>query len=64
MTKPKSRRGFAAMTPEKRHAIAVKGGQSVPADKRSFAVNRELAKSAGSKGGFASMGGVRPLKNP
>ncbi|HQT53584.1 MAG TPA: general stress protein [Phenylobacterium sp.] len=51
--KPKSRRGFAAMSPEKRREIAIKGGSSVPAEKRSFSVNRDLATNAGRKGGSA-----------
>jgi general stress protein YciG len=57
--KPKSRRGFAAMSPEKRKEIAAKGGASVPAEKRSYAKNRELAASAGRKGGESSRGGGR-----
>ncbi|HZV21219.1 MAG TPA: KGG domain-containing protein, partial [Hyphomicrobiales bacterium] len=32
-------------------AIASKGGQSVPNEKRSFSQNRELAAAAGRKGG-------------
>lgn len=51
--KPKSARGFAAMTAEKRTAIASKGGKSVPKEKRSFSMNRGLASSAGQKGGLA-----------
>lgn len=47
----KSRRGFASMDPEKQREIARKGGKSVPADKRSFAQNPDLAASAGKKGG-------------
>jgi general stress protein YciG len=47
----KSRRGFASMTPEKRREIASKGGKSVPAEKRSFAQNTDLAAKAGQKGG-------------
>ena len=47
----KARRGFAAMDPEKRRAIAAKGGASVPAEKRSFAMSKNLASQAGSKGG-------------
>lgn len=35
------------MDPEKRRKIASMGGNSVPADKRSFAQNRELAARAG-----------------
>jgi general stress protein YciG len=47
----KKRRGFAAMAPAKQRAIASKGGQSVPAEKRSFARRPELARAAGRKGG-------------
>lgn len=43
-------RGFAAMDPEKRRAIAQKGGVAVPADKRAFS-NIALARTAGAKGG-------------
>lgn len=56
---PKLRRGFACMDVTKRRAIAAKGGASVPSDKRSFAVNRDLAASAGGIGGRASRGGGR-----
>jgi len=60
MNKPgKSRRGFAAMSPEKRREIAAKGGASVPVEKRSFSINRDLAATAGSKGGSVSRGGGR-----
>lgn len=63
MTKPpaktRSRRGFAAMDPEKRRRIAAKGGASVEGHKRSFAKNRDLAISAGRKGGINSKGGGR-----
>jgi general stress protein YciG len=47
----KSRRGFALMDPEKQRAIARKGGQSVPDEKRSFSQDPELAARAGRKGG-------------
>ena len=40
--------------PERRSRIAAKGGAAVPADKRSFAVNRQLAQDAGRKGGAAT----------
>lgn len=53
-TSTKSKRGFAAMSPEKRREIAAKGGASVPAEKRSFSQNRDLAASAGRAGGSAS----------
>ena len=56
---PRARRGFAAMTPERRREIARKGGASVPSEKRSFAKDRDLAASAGRKGGEASKGSGR-----
>lgn len=49
----KSTRGFASMDPEKQREIARKGGKSVPAEKRSFALNPDLAAEAGRKGGEA-----------
>lgn len=57
--KPRARRGFAAMSPDRRREIARKGGASVPGEKRSFAKDRDLAASAGRKGGEASRGGGR-----
>ncbi|HZV21136.1 MAG TPA: KGG domain-containing protein [Hyphomicrobiales bacterium] len=47
----RSARGFASMDAKKQRAIASKGGQSVPNEKRSFSQNRELAAAAGRKGG-------------
>lgn len=47
----RSTRGFASMDLEKRRAIARKGGESVPNEKRSFSQNPELASQAGRKGG-------------
>ncbi|ALK07941.1 general stress protein [Blastochloris viridis] len=47
----KAKRGFAAMDAQTRRAIARKGGQSVPPEKRVFAKDRSLATSAGQKGG-------------
>jgi uncharacterized protein len=58
VTVKKSNRGFASMDPEKQRAIARKGGQSVPDDKRSFSQNPELAARAGRKGGQS----VNPAK--
>jgi general stress protein YciG len=51
--KPRSAptRGFASMDAETRRAIASKGGQSVPNEKRSFSQNPTLAAEAGRKGG-------------
>jgi general stress protein YciG len=54
MATGKSKRGFASMDPGKQREIASKGGQSVPAEKRSFSQDRELASEAGRKGGQAS----------
>ena len=56
---PRAPRGSAAMTPARRREIARKGGASVPSEKRSFAKDRDLAASAGRKGGEASRGGGR-----
>ena len=39
------------MNAERQREIASKGGRSVPADKRSFSQDRELASNAGRKGG-------------
>jgi general stress protein YciG len=47
----KSNRGFASMSPERQREIAAKGGKSVPAAKRSFSKNADLAAAAGRKGG-------------
>lgn len=57
---PKSKRGFGAMSPEKRREIAAKGGAAVPADKRTFSKRPDLASTAGAKGGSSSRGGGRP----
>ena len=58
-----ARRGFAAMDKERQREIARKGGASVPDDKRSFSQDRDLAASAGRKGGEASHGGGRRRSN-
>ena len=58
-TRKPARRGFAAMDKERQREIARKGGASVPDDKRSFSQDRDLAASAGRKGGEASHGGGR-----
>jgi len=55
----RARRGFAAMSPERLREIARKGGASVSPDNRSFAKDRNLAASAGKKGGQNSRGGGR-----
>lgn len=60
----RARRGFAAMTPERRREIATKGGSSVPAKSRAFAQDRALAAAAGRAGGVASRGGGRKKAKP
>lgn len=52
-----SERGFAGMDDAKQRDIASKGGQSVPAEKRSFSQDHELASEAGRRGGEHSHGG-------
>jgi hypothetical protein len=47
--KPKSRRGFASMTPERRQEISARGGAAVPPEKRAFK-NRDMATEAGNLG--------------
>lgn len=53
MKKPRPR-GFAAMSKEARTRIASMGGKAVPAERRSFSTDRELAAQAGAKGGSVS----------
>lgn len=60
--KPKSRRGFAAMNPDRRREIARKGGAAVPSEKRSFSQDRVLAAAAGRKGGESSRCGGSPSR--
>jgi general stress protein YciG len=63
-TKTSKPRGFAAISPERRREIASMGGLSVPAEKRSFSQDRDLASRSGSTGGKISRGGGRPRKVP
>ncbi len=58
--KPKAKRGFAAMSLEKRTELARKGGHAVKPENRSFSQSPDLASRAGRKGGEASHGGGRP----
>lgn len=62
--KPKARRGFAAMSVEKRTELARKGGAAVKPENRSFSQNPDLASKAGRKGGEASHGGGRRKAAP
>ncbi len=54
-----AKRGFASMDQEKQREIARKGGESVPAEKRSFSKNHLLASEAGRKGGQSVPGEKR-----
>ncbi len=58
----KPKRGFAAMSRERLAEVSSKGGSAVPAKRRSFAANPELAAKAGKKGGRISRGGGRKKK--
>jgi general stress protein YciG len=59
--KPKSRKGLASMSPEKRRLIASMGGKSVPKEKRTFSRNRDVASAAGKKGGRTARPETRPF---
>lgn len=50
-TSGQKRKGFGSMHPDKRRQIASMGGKAVPAEKRSFSQNKDLAADAGRKGG-------------
>ena len=47
--KPKAKRGFAALSPERRKEIAAMGGKAVPAEKRFFSQERIEAQDAARK---------------
>jgi general stress protein YciG len=49
--KPKARRGFAAMDPEKQRLIAQKGGRAAHAKGKAHEFTTEEARAAGRKGG-------------
>lgn len=51
--RPKSRRGFACMTPERRAEISRLGGASVAPENRAFSRYPKLASDAGRIGGQA-----------
>jgi general stress protein YciG len=53
----KSRRGFAAMSPERQREIASKGGKAAHAQGTAHEWNSKSAADAGRKGGQVSRGG-------
>ena len=55
--KPKARRGFASMSPEKQREIASKGGRAAHAKGTSHEWSSNEARDAGRKGGMVSRGG-------
>ncbi len=59
--KPKLKRGFSAMSPERRAEISRLGGAAVSAEKRSFSKDRSLAATAGAKGGATSKRGAKKV---
>ncbi len=57
ITKPKERRGFASMSPEKQREIASKGGRAAHEKGTAHEWTAEEARNAGRKGGQVSRGG-------
>lgn len=55
--KPKARRGFASMSPEKQREIASKGGRAAHAKGTAHEWSSSEARDAGRKGGMVSRGG-------
>jgi general stress protein YciG len=53
ITPARKLRGCAAISLERRREIASMGGAAVPADRRSFSRDRDLARAAGARGGAA-----------
>jgi len=47
----KAIRGFALLSPERRAQISSKGGKSVPAEKRTYSIDKSKASESGIKGG-------------
>lgn len=58
-TPKKSRRGLAAMSPDKRKAIAAMGGRALAKTQRTFYSDRALAAAAGRRGGQSVPGDKR-----
>lgn len=55
--KPKARRGFASMSPDKQREIASKGGRAAHAKGTAHEWSSGEARDAGRKGGMVSRGG-------
>lgn len=54
MNNHKAMRGFALLSPEKRAEISSKGGKSVPAEKRTYSLDKTKASHSGKIGGGLS----------
>lgn len=59
MEEVKRRKGFSALTPERRREIASMGGKAVKPENRQYSKNPELAKQSGKKGGKLSSGNFK-----
>ena len=53
MTNENQKRGFAAMSPEKRKLVASKGGKTAHLTGKAYRFTSEKAREAGAKGGKA-----------
>lgn len=53
MNEEKPKRGFAALSLDRRRELASMGGKATRPENRTFSKSRELASSAGKKGGKA-----------
>lgn len=54
MSEIKKPRGFACLSPERRSEVARMGGQAVPADKRTYSIDKSKASASGKIGGAMS----------
>lgn len=62
--RPKLRRGFASMSPEKQREIASKGGRAAHVKGTAHEWTSDEARHAGRKGGMISRGGRGRLPEP
>ena len=49
----KKPKGFACLSPARRAEISSMGGKAVPADKRTYSIDKSKASESGVKGGIA-----------
>lgn len=60
---PKSKRGFAAMSPEKQKEIASRGGKAAHAKGTAYEYKSDEARAAGRKGGRAVSADLEHMSN-